>query len=121
MISDCWFPQEGIASKFVSTRLYETMPVVRQYVQNYQITNDHIYDIQASAGLLGNYEDAVCEYLKNNVSIILQILHGHLHIATTPQIDAPTDTPSPTYPMSNSYRQNVKKRISKWRNAVSQI
>ena len=76
-ISDCWYPYVGTTQKLVSPRLNSTMPEVRQYVENFKITNAQMYDIITLRGAIHDYEKAICIYLEQNEWLFDQILHGH--------------------------------------------
>jgi len=76
-ISDCWYPHVGTTQKLLSPRLNSTMPEVRQYVENFKITNAQLYEIITLRGAIHDYEKAICIYLEQNEWLFEQILHGH--------------------------------------------
>ena len=74
------------------------MPEVAQYVQNFKITNDQLYEIITFREIVHSYEQAVCMYLKQNEDILEQIFHGHEDPDATPSVTTVSTCRNVTFP-----------------------
>lgn len=73
---DCFYPMEGTTYKYVSRRINDTMPLILKYAQNFQITNQQVYEIILGMRVFGDWEIPVCRMLKDETDLLSQILHG---------------------------------------------